>query len=316
VLSDWISEKLSLRPLFSAVEDRDDAAIIAALKEGIVVTPSALPIAQAPLPGAWSQSALTFETGPRITSLVQKVNLGGPVTNGLDIWPLSRWSTAATDDRIAFERTLEATSSLAVLESELLKSRSTLKSLSGVALTAVPAGQARDQAGLSDEERSAWAFLEEPFIGRYTLLVPEKPGPFWAVDDGTGTVIGVLQDGSGGSGDDACSAYNEANSMITALGMIGSLAGASVGGWAALAKWEVKYITVATIVIGGGSLPPGAGDLHNPAADMACGMADDTIGNAFPAIAAYEAIHDAYEASGADTAAPTFCGAFDGNLCQ
>jgi hypothetical protein len=49
---------------------------------------------------------------------------------------------------------------------------------------------------------------------------------------------------------------------------------------------------------------------------MACGMADDTIGNAFPAIAAYEAIHDAYEASGADTAAPTFCGAFDGNLCQ
>jgi hypothetical protein len=244
------------------------------------------------------------------------VHLGGPVTAGLDIWPLSGWSTAAEDPRTAFERTLEATGSLAVMEAGMFPT-STMKSLDGAKLTAVAAGTARDQGGLTDEERGKWALLEEPFTGKYTLLVPKKPGPFWAIENATGTVIGVLEDGTGGGTGDSCGAFNDANTMITALGLIGSLAGASVGGWAALAKWEVKYITVADIVIGGGDLPPGAGDLTNPAADMGCGMAGDAISDAIPAVGAYEAVVETMGTVGADTSdIPTLCGDSSGGLCQ
>ena len=106
------------------------------------------------------------------------------------------------------------------------------------------------------------------------------------------------------------------------LGLVGGLAGASVGGWAALAKWEVKYITVATIVIGGGDLPPGAGDLSDPAGEMACGNFEDALGNLIPAVSGYGAIVTTLGDIGVDTAhIPQICGgnpfgASMGQLCQ
>lgn len=308
-LDDWLADKLSLQPLAEAAAAKDEPAILKALGQGFALTPGRLPLAQPPLPGAWDGESLTFETGPRLTSLVQKIHEGGPVTRQLDIWPLSRWATAASDPRIAFERTLQATASLSVNEAALFSGTSTLKDLKGAALTLVEAGKARDQAGLTDRERAHWTFLEERFTGSYLLLVPTKPGPFWAIEKATGTVIGVLADGSGGGGDSACSAYDDANRVIDALSMIGSLAGASVGGWAALAKWEVKYITVATIVIGGGSLPPGAADLSDPAGEMACGNFEDALGNLIPAVSGYGTIVTTLGDVGVDTAhIPTICG--------
>ncbi|HEY6559090.1 MAG TPA: VWA domain-containing protein [Polyangiaceae bacterium] len=315
VYDDWISEKLQLAPLWQAARANDQSAMKAAFAQGFSLTPSKLLLAQAPLRDAASTTSLTFETGLRVTSVIQKTREGGPVTRQLDVFPLTQWATAAEDPRTAFERTLTATASLAVLESELFQKQSTLKALTGQTLLPFMAGTVRDQAGLTDAERLKWAALEEHFPREYQLLTPGKPGPFWAVDTTTGTVMGMLQDGTGGATEDACATYDAANSYIQLMSLLGGLFGVSMGGWTALAQWEVKYVTVATIVIGGGAVPDGAADLTNPAFDMACGAADDALGDRIPGLGTYESAVGTADTTGMDTGLPTVCGG-GGDLCR
>lgn len=323
ILDDWIADKLTLRPIWDAAQAHDQKAVYAALEQGFSVTPGKLPLAQPPLPDAASKDALTFETGLRLATFVMKAFDGGPVTHELDLFPLSQWTTASDDPRDAYERTLGATAALAVNEAGLFAGTSTYAALSGKKLVAVASNVARDQAGLTAEEQATWAVLQDPFSNKYTLLTPGKPGPFWAVEDATGTVIGIQPDGAGGAGEDACSTYNAANNILNLASLAGGFMGVSVGGWIALAQWEVKYLTIATIVIGGGDLPPGADDpsspdfdVSDPAGDMGCGMVDDALGNIFPPLGAYENLLTGLDLLGADTSqAPTVCGGND-QLCQ
>ena len=98
--------------------------------------------------------------------------------------------------------------------------------------------------------------------------------------------------------------------------------GISLGGWVALAQWEVKYVTIADIVIGGGSLPPDDNpsspsfDVSNPANDMGCGMIDDALGDVIPGLGAYENLLGILDLLDFDTGnAPSVCGG-DDELCQ
>jgi hypothetical protein len=304
VLDDWISEKLSLRPLWQATQAGDSAGILAALAPGFSFTPSKLPFAQAPLLNAASTDALTFETGPRVSALLQKVGDDGRILRQLDLFPLSRWATAAADPRVAWERTLKTTAGLAVVESALFAGASTLASLAGKTFTRLDAGQARNQAGLSDEERRAWAGMEDPFNAEYQLLVPLKPGPFWAIHEGTGTVIGVLPDGTGGGVEEVCATYSRLSSYLSLVGLVGGLAGASLGGWTALAQWEVDSVTMATLVIGYGTE---AKDIQNPALAVGCGIAQDQLGNRFPPYSKFSDMATSYGLGNPDFASPTEC---------
>src|SRR5262249_46808870 len=117
--------------------------------------------------------------------------------------------------------------------------------------------------------------------------------------------------------------YNAANNLLTLASLAASFMGISVGGWVGLAQWEVKYVTIATIVIGGGDLPPGADDpsspdfdVSDPAAAMAFGMFDDSPGNFFPPLAAYENLLGGLSLLNVDTShAPMVCPS-DNMLCQ
>jgi hypothetical protein len=306
VLDDWIGEKLSLRPLWEAATAHDDTKTLAALKAGFSVTPPKLPLSQPPLRDAIRADSLTFETGLRVASMVEKVHDGGPFTRALDLFPFTRFATAVADPRTAFERTLTATAGLAVAEAGMYSGTSTLEALAGKSLTAVAAGTARDQAGLTPDETLRWAGLEEPFGTGYELVVPVRPGAFWAVDTTSGTVIGILPNGSGGAEEDPCAVYNQANNMLQVAGLLGSLTGEAVGGWVALAQWEVKYVTIATIVISGGT-PVGGTDLSNPAIAMGCGMLDDAVGDHLPYFDAYEQVVSTAQTVGLDNAAPVLC---------
>ncbi|HVU03597.1 MAG TPA: vWA domain-containing protein [Polyangiaceae bacterium] len=311
VMDDWIAEKLSLRPLWEAATAHDDAKTLAALKAGFSITPPKLPLSQPPLRDAIRTDSLTFEAGPRIATMLYKGHEGGALTRSLDLFPLTRFVTAAEDPRTAFTRTLTATAGLAVAEAGMYQGTSTLESLQGKTLTAMDAGQAENQAGLTPEEALRWAALEEPFNADYQVVGPAKPGPFWAVDETSGTVMGILPDGSGGAVEDACSAYDQANNFLQLASLLGSLTGEAVGGWVAIAQWEVKYLTIATIVISGGT-PAGGTDLSNPAVDMGCGMFDDALGDAVPGLGLYEQIVGTAETSGGvDTGLPTVCGGGD-----
>lgn len=309
LLDEWIGEKLAMRPVVDAAEARDETLLIDALEQGFSRTPAKLPLAQPPLVGAWSTSSLTFETGPRVAAMIQKFPAAGPVTRTLHLYPKSEWRTAAEDPRVAWEKTVEATAGLAVMEAELMNGPSTLEDLGTTPLTLMDPGQVDTQPGLTDEQKLAWAALESQFNGDYKLLVPLAPGPFWAIHEPTGTVIGMRPDGTGSGMEDVCNAYDQANHLLQLMGLVGSLFGVQFGGWAALAAWEVKYVTMATLVIGYGVSP---GGLSNPGIDMGCGAINDAIGG-LPGVGTLYGLYDAIASTYNDVhqggaEAPTLCG--------
>jgi hypothetical protein len=72
----------------------------------------------------------------------------------------------------------------------------------------------------------------------------------------------------------------------------------------------VKYITIATIVIGGGDLGGATPDLTNPARDMVCGGITDYIGNNSPIFNGFDTIGGTWNAIDPDHPVPTYCGTF------
>lgn len=303
LLDDWVSEKIAFEPIWEAIATGDEAQALEALEQGMSLTPSKLALAQPPLFAANTEEALTFETSLRVAALVQKARPGAEFSRQLDLFPLSRFRTAAEDPRTAWEHTLRATSALAVTEAGLMTGPSTLEALAGTKLTSVAPGQARAQAGLSALERAQWALLEGPFnSSEYQLLVPLKPGPFWALHKASGSVMGILADGTGGASESICGNYKLANLMTHLAGLVGGLFGASVGGWVALAQWEIKMVTMATLVISGAA---DATPLTSPSRAMACGALDDGIGDLIPGYGTYGSIVGTLDMLGFDTGLPS-----------
>jgi len=311
VLDDWIAEKLSIRPIFEAAAAKDEAKLLTALGQGFSLSPSKLPLSQPPLVDQASTTSLTFETGPRITAMVQKFSEKGLAQRQLHIFPLSRWATAADDPRAAWEKTLKATAGLAVLEAEMFAGPSTLEGLQGKTVSVLDPGALDTQPGLSPEEQLAWSALGTEFDGEYSLVAPVKPGPFWAVHEGTGTVIGILPNGMGSGAEDVCTNYDVMNDTLQIASLLGSFFGTSIGGWVALAQWENKYVTMATLVIGYGASP---GNLSNPGIDMGCGFINDGIGSTLPGpwgalYGLYDNASGTYNTVNPDSAQmPTVCG--------
>ena len=321
VLDDLISEKLALRPFIEALQTQDETKIFAALAPGLALTPTKLALAQPGFLDAYATDSLTFETGPRIASFIQKASPGGALSQELDLFPLSQWATAADDPAKAWQKTFASSASLAIMEAEMFNGPSTYEALQGKTLSLQDPGSVDTQPGLTDDEKLRWGELAGQFGPDYKLLVPLKPGPFWAVDTKTGTVIGMLPSGTGGGAEDVCADYNYQNSVAQIASLLGSLMGVSVGPWVALAQWEIKYVTMATLVIGYGAT---AGNLSNPLVSMGCGAASDWLTNSSntgaigAAAGAYDSIAGSYNASNPTGAQmPTLCGAADSyNPCQ
>lgn len=306
VLDDWISEKLDLEPLYDALTAEDTKALTEAVQSGASVSPGKLPLLFAPLYQARTEQSLTYEAGLRAITMVQRAREGGPYSRALDVFPLTLWSTAAEDPRTAWEQTLRATASLAVREAELMQGKSTLDDLMSVPLTLLDRDDLSTQPDLTSEQARQWAAFEEAFpSGQYLFLAPFEPGPFWVIHKETGTLVGVLADGSGGATEDICATYDYANAYLQGASLLGNLLGVSVGGWVELAKWEVKMVTMATLVIGTGAP---AGEFSDPASAMACGILNDALGDAMPGYGLYDAVGGTLDTIGVDTGAPMLCG--------
>lgn len=309
VLDEWIGQKLAFRPIFAAAAKENATALFEELEQGFSVAPGLLPVAQPPLRDAWTSDSLTFETGPRMAVMVEKLSPGGPVEHMLHLFPLAQWATVAEDPRLAWRKTLQRTAGLAIMESEALAGTSTRESLAGRQLSLFEPSDVDAQAGLSFEQQLAWHALAEDFGRDYLLLAPHDPGAFWAIHKPTGTVVGMLPNGTGGGAAEVCENFDQTNNMLQAAGLLGNFFGVAVGGWVELAKWEVKYLTMATLVIGYGGT---AGSLENPALAMGCGILNDGLGN----MGNLGQFHTGYDAAAGtwntinpDRAqAPTLCG--------
>ena len=197
-LDDFISAKLAVEPLDEAAETGDMEAIEAALADGLAVIPADLRMQATPLPSAVTDRSLTFETGPRVM-LVQ----GYPLLNtdrfvrAIDILPFTRFATAAEDPAEAFRMTLANTARFAVAEDSLFET-SSISLLGDVALVDLATLQ-RD-GEVPTGTRRTFRTLASAVPGRNHQLVPAGGAPlaFWNVDAQTGSLLGMLADGSGG----------------------------------------------------------------------------------------------------------------------
>ncbi|MEB2314219.1 MAG: VWA domain-containing protein [Polyangiaceae bacterium] len=293
-LDDWLGERLTLEPAYDALLANDDAAIQAAAKRGFDLTPAKLFAMSAPLPGAAAADALTFEHGPRVAALVQKVRFGEGLERQMDVFSNGVWHTAAADPSAAFRRSLARTAYVASAEASLYPV-STRSLLASTPLAAFVPGSVQSLPELDPEASRRWSVLEAPFSpAEYSLVAPAAGAPFafWAVHTPSGSLIGVMPDGSGGAIEEEANANLDAtNHVLDLIGDIGTLAGADVGFWVKLEQTKAAKLTAATIIIAGGQASIGdwAGDLGSGL----CDAASDGLSGAIPGLDAYANLQEA-----------------------
>ena len=282
LLSDWFAEKLTLEPMWDAVQSGDEDAMREAFEAGWSRTPADLYRMSTRLPQEGTGEALTFEDGLRVAAYVQKAQFGTGYEQSLDLFGRSIWATATANPAVAFQRSLERTAYLATAEADLFTT-STKSLLDGLPLRLVNSGSASsDLADLDPTVRARWSELEDPFGLDYYLLVPSTgtPHAFWAVHKGTGTVIGILPDQSGGATRAELEANLEAtNKLLDLIGDVGGLFGANVGVWVELEKTKAALVTKATIVIATGEDPGGWGE---PLEGLACNAMKEALAPHLP----------------------------------
>jgi hypothetical protein len=235
-LDDLLTARLGVRPLAEAAVAKDEKRIVAALEKGVPHVPPLLPVLHPAWPAA---GELTYETSLRAVLHIDRPQFGVGRVRRADVLPVTAWTTLGEDRRKAFDRTLERSALLAVAEAAAFP-ESTLAGLRGKKLTVLPAGRVSgDKLEFAPENlRGAWADLLNDWRD-YHRVVPADGTPvaFWAVEPDTGSVLGILGDGSGGgAGTLACEIF-AAKAALSLVGLFGGVFGiAGLGGFVALGK--------------------------------------------------------------------------------
>ncbi len=236
LLDDLLTAALARQPLADALASGDDEAVMATLADGSPELPIDLVSLLGPVGGA-DGSSLTFPLGLRVTLLRTGPRLAGGASEHADILPLSRWTTIGPDPAASFRLTMQRTARVAILEQAAFLS-STASVLAGAPLRMVEPNLPLSAGGqLDDATALALDAIDDPAYRSDIRLVlaDGRPDGYWAVDPETGTVWGVLPDGSGGgasaydqSGKPAGSGAGSTGDQLGRLNNVGSAVGAGV----------------------------------------------------------------------------------------
>jgi hypothetical protein len=250
-VDDMLTAKLGTRNFWDGAFKNDEHAVVSALKAGAASVPDVLATVHPPLPddGRW----LTYETGLRLVLYKQYPIFGKGRRREVDVLPFTRWATLTKDSTQNFQTTLARSAYLALAEAEALPT-STLSELKDKQLKALAPGSVfdADLEFVPQASRRAWSTLLNNWSA-YHRVVPADGAPFafWAVDPRTGSMLGVLGDGSGGSSyeENEC-IINNTQSMMSLLafflGELGGLGG--IGVWAIFAKIEAAQMLRASYI--------------------------------------------------------------------
>ncbi len=265
-LDDLLSVKLATRPLWDAVKSRDAEAVRNALKSAANLFPVTLQTMQSPLRGAVDGSSLTYETGLRVVCYTQHPRFGVGFNNRVDVLPQTRWATLSDRADASFQKTIARTASLAILESHT-STTNTARLLADRTLMSLPPGTVIPEllTFVDAARRRELADLLNQYPNHYRVLPRQGfPPAFWAVEQYTGSVLGILPDGTGGGSSSAgCAAYQDASALINLLGAAAGVLGASgVAPFVFLADAVAAAFAFATMMF---DLGPSAG----PGADQA-----------------------------------------------
>jgi hypothetical protein len=229
-LDDVLSMKLAARELWHAVDRGDSAAIRAHLTDLRTFVPPELTLL-ACAPAASSSTSLTYEDGLRVVLFTHRPRFATDAAIGanvrrVDLLPLSGWASISDSAVTSFRDTLARSARVAIVESHALAT-STLGALAGKALRLLPPGDV-DPADLPyGAAATAAAETLDRFGDSYRVL-PDGDAfvGFWAVSTATGSLLGVLPDGSGGAvQSDECQTMSQLSKAFTALGLLAGFAG-------------------------------------------------------------------------------------------
>ena len=196
-VDDYLTGRLSTRPLHEAVVSKDAARIRDALSSGFSLLPQGLDGLHVPPSIGAANEPVVMERSLRAVIYGFTRTVTGTEVYRSDILQSTLLESTATDPEVAFRQTLEASCRLALGEATVFPI-STRSLLGQVPLARVPAGSS-DVSFLPEATRAKWKKLLDQYPA-FDRLVPSSGAPLamWAVDPATGSAFAVLEDGSGG----------------------------------------------------------------------------------------------------------------------
>lgn len=234
-LDELIETALTWEPFFTATDDTERIAAFAAGRD--------LPFGRftfaAPISGP---DLLTWETGLRMWLSTERriptTGGDGVIRRSVDLLPVSRFVTAASDPAVSIRRTAERTTWLSGLEAALFDT---------AALDHLESDLIRvDPTGLDADDRARFERLSAGGSVYSGYAAPPGLEVAAAADRVNGTVIALLPDGSGGAQTEE--SIKTSFKQVIALVEMGETAGAPAA-WAKLEKAKLERLRFATLVI-------------------------------------------------------------------
>jgi hypothetical protein len=195
-LADFLGANGTFAHVDNAAVSGDREAMDAAVERSGVTIPYELLLVQSRLPEVTSEQGVTFFEHTRIALTQQKPVLGTDrLEQSVDVLPLTTATTTAEDPEERFFTTLSRTARIAAVEAATYDV-STASLLEGIDLIEI------DEFDAEYDHRTSYSDLvaRAGFTRRDHQLLPADGSAFafWNVDAGTGTLTGVIDDGTGG----------------------------------------------------------------------------------------------------------------------
>lgn len=259
-LDDFLGAKLSVAPLDQALrENRNVDELEAVLQQGVLTLPPELLLQALPIEDAVTDRSLTFEDGPRVLLYGSHPVFGqSHYVRRVDVLPFTSFATAAEESDEAFRITLEKTARIAIAEAALFPV-STHSLLANESLV----DDRTLLTGLPLERRAQWSRWIRTLQSRNYKLVPADAEPLalWNIDFRTGTMLGILPDGSGGGSaeeriakqleqiDQVMAFYNMLLGQMAAAAAVPTPGGVALGIVAAYGQLLTRLYAAASLAI-------------------------------------------------------------------
>lgn len=285
-LDDVLTGKLSVRPAYDAARTDDSDAARAALGDGYAVVPTDLTLLNGPLPETVTSDSVTYPDALRSVLYTTRPEFGTDrIRHQADVLAVTRYRTISEDPERSRRLTAERTARTAVVERALFD-ESAASILEGRALTAA----SPDDLEWTGPNAAAHRELVDERWSQEFAIVPEDGGDpfaFWAVDEDTGGILGVLADGSGGGQSiERIEAQIERidrvidylNYVAIVAGQVGIVAGPGAAAFGVILQYGQMLarlygnVSIALVTMDASTLPD---QLERTVAALSCMLAED-----------------------------------------
>jgi hypothetical protein len=221
----------------------------------------------------------------RTMLIVEQPRFGQGRSERIDLLPFTELATSGADAALAWRQTVTRSLHWASLEAALGESTAAL--LADEVLVSVPA---EDAASFFADPALAvrWERATRNLDDDYTLLVPSdgEPVAFWSVYESSGSVLGVLEDGSGGVQNAITDRVERSLAFFDMLESLASIGVVTGGAWLDLELAKARAVSYATLwiaTVGDGfpDVPDGISP-EDMAEDFVEGQIEDAVLDSLP----------------------------------